>query len=58
MQRKEIIVEGDRFILERLSPAVVRVTHRDQVGYFGLYKEGRRGYNPTPRWWPFGKSQT
>ena len=44
MQSKEIILEGDRFVLERLSPAVVRVTHRDQVGYFGLYKDGDLKY--------------
>ena len=37
---KEIFVEGDRFVLERLSPSVVQVRHRDHVGYFGLYKDG------------------
>ena len=44
MPIKEIIVEGERFVLERLSPAVVRVTHRDQVGYFGLYQDGDLKY--------------
>ncbi len=39
MQRKEIIVRGERFILEPLSPSVVRVEHRDHVGYFGIYKD-------------------
>ena len=33
----------DRFS-ERLSPAVVRVKHRDQVGYFGIYKDGDLEY--------------
>ena len=41
---KEIIIEGEKFVLEPLSPAVVRVTHRDQVGYFGLYKDGDLKY--------------
>ena len=41
---KEIIIEGERFVLEPLLPAVVRVTHRDQVGYFGLYKDGDLKY--------------
>ena len=44
MSMKEIIVEGDRFILERLSPTVVRVKHRDQVGYFGIYGDGDLTY--------------
>ena len=44
MQRKEIIVEGERYVLEQMSPAVVRVTHRDQLGYFGLYKGGDLKY--------------
>ena len=44
MPMKEIIVEGERFVLERLSPAVVRVKHRDQVGYFGIYKDGDLKY--------------
>ena len=44
MSMKEIIVEGEKFVLERLSPAVVRVTHRDQVGYFGLYRDGDLKY--------------
>ena len=44
MQRKEIIVEGERYILEQMSPAVVRVKYRDQVGYFGLYKDGDLKY--------------
>ena len=39
MTRKEIIVEGDSFFLEPLSPSVVRVEHRDHVGYFGIYKD-------------------
>ena len=37
MPRKEIIVDGERFFLEPLSPSVVRVEHRDHVGYFGIY---------------------
>ena len=41
---KEIIIEGERFVLEQMSPAVVRVKHRDQVGYFGLYKDGDLTY--------------
>ena len=41
---KEIIIEGDRFVLERLSPSVVRVKHRDHVGYFGIYKDGDLTY--------------
>ncbi len=44
MPMKEIIVEGERFVLERLSSAVVRVKHRDQVGYFGIYKDGDLKY--------------
>ena len=39
MPRKEIIVEGASFLLGPLSPSVVRVEHRDHVGYFGLYKD-------------------
>jgi hypothetical protein len=39
MTRKEIIAEGDSFFLEPLSPSVVRVEHRDHVGYFGIYKD-------------------
>ena len=39
MTRKEIIVNGESFFLEPLSRSVVRVEHRDQVGYFGIYKE-------------------
>ena len=27
-----------------MSPAVVRVTYRDQVGYFGLYRDGDLKY--------------
>ena len=44
MLMKEIIIEGERFVLERLSPEVVRVKHRDQVGYFGIYKDGDLKY--------------
>lgn len=39
MPRKEIIVNGESFFLELLSPSVVRVEHRDHVGYFGIYKD-------------------
>ena len=34
--RKQIIVRGESFFLEPLSPSVVRVEHRDQVGWFGI----------------------
>ena len=36
MTRKQIIVRGESFFLEPLSPSVVRVEHRDQVGWFGI----------------------
>ena len=39
MTRKEIIVNGESFFLEPLSRSVVRVEHRDPVGYFGIYKD-------------------
>ena len=32
MTRKQVIVRGESFFLEPLSPSVVRVEHRDQVG--------------------------
>ena len=36
MTRKQIIVRGESFFLEPLPPSVVRVEHRDQVGWFGI----------------------
>ena len=39
MARKEKIVNGESYFLEPLSPSVVRVEHRDHVGYFGIYKD-------------------
>ena len=41
--------EGTEFILEPLSDSVVRVTHREQTGYFGVAKdwEAARPYTWT-----------
>ena len=39
MTRKRIIIDGEDFFLEPLSPSVVRVEHRDQVGYFGISRD-------------------
>ena len=39
MTRKHLIVDCEDFFLEPLSPAVVRVEYRDQVGYFGISKD-------------------
>lgn len=38
MSRKELIFEGERLVLEFMSPSVVRVEYRDQVGYMGVFK--------------------
>ena len=44
MPRKEIIIRGERFYLEPLSPSVVRVEHRDHVGYIGINKDADLEY--------------
>ena len=35
MTGKQIIIDGESFLLEPLSPSVVKVEYRDQVGWFG-----------------------
>ncbi|MCY4365184.1 MAG: hypothetical protein OXE17_03000 [Chloroflexi bacterium] len=35
MTRKQVIIRGEEFILEPLSPSVVKVEYRDQVGWVG-----------------------
>ena len=54
MPRQEIIVQGERFYLEPLSPSVVWVEHRDHVGYIGINKDADLEYpfvSMAPRYW-------
>ena len=48
-ERRHYNHEGAEFILEPLSDSVVRVTHREQTGYFGVAKdwEAARPYTWT-----------
>ena len=39
MTRKHVIIDGEEFFLESLSPSVVKVEYKDQVGRIGVSKE-------------------
>ena len=39
MTRKRVIIRGEEFILEPLSPSVVKVEYRDQVGWVGISRD-------------------
>lgn len=43
------IYQEAEFVLEHVSESVVRVTHRDQTGYFGIHRDWEDDLNPyTP----------
>ena len=45
--RKRHHTDGDaEFLLEPLSKSAVRVTHRDQTGYFGIHRDWEDNLNP------------
>ena len=45
--RKRHLTHGDaEFLLEPLSKSAVRVTHRDQMGYFGIHRDWEDNLNP------------
>ncbi len=39
MTRKRVLIREEEFILEPLSPSVVRVEYRDQVGWIGISRD-------------------
>ena len=39
MTRKRVIIRGEEFILEPISPSVVRVEYGDQVGWIGISRD-------------------
>lgn len=42
-EKRKYNYEGAEFILETISDSVIRVTHREDTGYFGL----RGDWEPT-----------
>ena len=39
MTRKRVMINGKEFLIEALSPSVVKVEHKEQVGWIGISKD-------------------
>ena len=52
MTQRRVLIKGEEFFLETISPSIVKVTHKEQVGWIGLSKDSDDNKAFAYQLWP------